>query len=55
MQSCADMSVVGDILLFGMFVDAFYLYDVCLLACQRMEVDASLGEVEVMANGSMCM
>jgi len=52
---CADASVVVESSGSGMFVDEFESYEACLQALQRMEFDASLGEAEVLADGSMCM
>jgi len=52
---CADTSVVVESSGSRMFVDEFESYEACLQALQRMEFDASLGEVEVLADGSMCM
>jgi len=50
---CADTSIVVESSWSGMFVDEFESYDACLQALQRMEFDASLGEAEVLADGSM--
>ena len=54
-QACgsADTSSVVENAGSGMFVDEFESYDACLQALQRMEFDASLGEAEVLADGSM--